>query len=75
MNKILSIIALCAALLSVNVYAHDDHGVISGQKALSIAAKSINKMTFKDVGFAVVKLDDTWMSPDKSQFAITHVDL
>lgn len=34
MNKILSIIALCAALLSVNVYAHDDHGVISGQKAL-----------------------------------------
>jgi len=35
MNKILSIIALCAALLSVNVYAHDDHGVISGQKALS----------------------------------------
>lgn len=35
MNKILSIIALYAALLRVNVYAHDDHGVISGQKALS----------------------------------------
>ena len=74
MNKILSIIALCTALLSINVYAHGDHDVISGQKALSIAAKAINKMTFKDVGFAVGKLDDTWKSLDKSQFAISSVE-
>ena len=74
MNKILSIIALCTALLSTNVYAHADHGVISGQKALSIAAKAINKMTFKDLGFAVGKLDDTWKSLDKSQFGISSIE-
>ncbi len=74
MNKLLAIIALSATLLSVNVSAHDDHGVISGQKALSIAATAINKMTFKDFGLGVGKLDDSWKSLDKSQLAITSVE-
>ncbi|MBH0067451.1 MULTISPECIES: DUF6488 family protein [Alteromonadales] len=74
MNKIISIIALCTALLSLNVYAHSDHGVISGQKALVIAATAINKMTFKDVGFSIGKLDDTWKSLEKSQFTISSVE-
>ena len=74
MNKILLITALCAALLSVNVCAHGDHGVIDDKKALSIAAKTIKKMTFKDVGFAVGKLDGSWKSLNKSQFVIIKVE-
>ena len=35
MNKLISIVALCGALLTSNVQAHGDRGVISGQKLLS----------------------------------------
>ncbi|MCC2605309.1 DUF6488 family protein [Planctobacterium marinum] len=74
MNKLLSIITLCGALLTSNVQAHGDHGVISGQKAVSIAATHIQKMTFKDAGFEVGKLDESWKNIDKSQLSIASVE-
>ena len=74
MNKLISIVALCGALLTVNVQAHGDHGVISGQKAVSIAATHIQKMTFKDAGFEVGKLDESWKNIDKSQISIEVVE-
>jgi len=66
MNKLISIIALCGVLITGNVQAHGDHGVISGQKAISISATLIKKMTFKDAGFEVGKLDESWKNIDKS---------
>lgn len=74
MNKLISIVALCGALLTSNVQAHGDHGVISGQKAVSIAATHIQKMTFKDAGFEVGKLDESWKNIDKSQLSIASVE-
>ena len=74
MNKLISIVALCGALLTGNVQAHGDHGVISGQKAVSIAATHIQKMTFKDAGFEVGKLDESWKNIDKSQLSIASVE-
>ncbi|WP_010179420.1 DUF6488 family protein [Glaciecola sp. HTCC2999] len=74
MNKLISIVALCGALLTANVQAHSDHGAISGQKAVSIAATHIQKMTFKDAGFDVGKLDESWKNIDKSQLSIASVE-
>ena len=74
MNKLLTIIALCGALLTGNVKAHADHGVISGQKAISISATLIKKMTFKDAGYEVGKLDESWKNIDKSQLSIASVE-
>ena len=74
MNKLISIVALCGALLTGNVQAHGNHGVISGQKAVSIAATHIQKMTFKDAGFEVGKLDESWKNIDKSQLSIASVE-
>jgi len=74
MNKLISIVALGGAMLTSNVQAHGDHGVISGQKAVRIAATPIQKMTFKDAGFEVGKLDESWKNIDKSQLSITSVE-
>ena len=74
MNKLISIVALCGALLTGNVQAHGDHGVISGQKAISISATLIKKLTFKDAGFDVGKLDESWKNIDKSQLSIASIE-
>lgn len=67
MKKTLSAAFICCAVISGNAQAHGDHGVISGQNAISIAAKSVKQMAFKDFGFKVGKLDNSWknLSPDK----------
>jgi hypothetical protein len=74
MYKLLTILLISSTLFIGNSFAHDDHGVISGQKALNIAFKAINKMTFKDLGFEVGKLDSSWKALDKSQFSIISVE-
>ena len=51
MKETLSAVVLCCAIISGSALAHGDHGVISGQKAISIAAKSVKQMAFKDFGF------------------------
>ena len=51
MNKLISIVLVCITLMSTGVLAHSDHahGYINDQQAISIAAKSIKKLTFKDL--------------------------
>ena len=39
MKKALTAAVLCCTLISGSALAHGDHGVISGQRAISIAAK------------------------------------
>lgn len=60
MHKLISIVVFCISLMSTGVLAHSDHGHVSDQQAISIAAKSINKLAFKDYGFEVGKLNDSW---------------
>lgn len=62
------------ALVTGNVQAHADHDVISGQKAISMSATLIKKMTFKDAGYEVGKLDESWKNIDKSQLSIARVE-
>lgn len=74
MKKFISVAALCSALVSGNALAHADHGMISGQKAISIAVKSVQQMTFKDFGFEVGKLDESWKEVKSEQFSVLRVE-
>lgn len=74
MKKYLTATALCCVLISGGTLAHSDHGVISGQMAISIAAKSVKQMTFKDFGFEVGKLDDSWQDLSLEKFSVVSVE-
>ena len=74
MKKTLSAVVLCCTLISGSALAHGDHGVISGQKAISIAAKSVKQMTFKDFGFEVGKLDESWKDLSPEKFSVVSVE-
>lgn len=52
------------------VFAHSDHGTISQQTVKQIAAKSVQQMTFKDMGYQVGKLDAIWKSAQTSDVEI-----
>ena len=72
MNKLISIVLVCITLMSTGVLAHSDHahGYINDQQAISIAAKSIKKLTFKDYGFEVGKLNDSWQDISSEAFSV-----
>jgi len=74
MKKLLSTLLFCAVFVSGGVLAHADHGIISGQQAISIAAKSVKQMTFKDFGFEVGKLDDSWKDLSPEKFSVVSVE-
>lgn len=68
----------CAMVLSVflgqgSALAHSDHGVISGQTALSIASKTVNQLAFKDFGYEVGQLDASWKELKDSNFSVIEV--
>lgn len=54
-------------------YAHEGHDVISSETALSIANKSVNQLTFKDLGYEIGKLDPTWKSLTMTDFSIEQI--
>lgn len=69
MNKLLSIITLCGALLSSNAFAHGEgHGKVDQNKVIQAAQTFAKKLTFKDLGMSVGKLDTSWSKVDKSRF-------
>jgi len=50
--------------------AHEGHGIISSETALSIANKSVKQLTFKDLGYDIGKLDASWKSLTDSSFSL-----
>ena len=50
--------------------AHSDHGNISPKAAIQIAAKATKQLTFKDFGFKVRKLSDTWKNLTTENFKL-----
>ena len=65
---------LFIALIGQSVaFAHVGHDVISTETALAIANKSVKQLTFKDLGFAVGKLDASWKSLTDGNFSVTDV--
>ncbi|APE06164.1 MAG: hypothetical protein CL600_06055 [Alteromonas sp.] len=74
MKKALTAAVLCCTLISGSTLAHGEHGVISGQNAISITAKYVKQMTFKDFGFEVGKLDESWKGLPSEKFSIVSVE-
>lgn len=74
MKNVLLAVLFCGALMSSGAIAHGDHGVISGQTAIGIAAKSVKQMTFKDFGFEVGKLDESWKTLSTDKFSVVAVE-
>lgn len=50
------------------VFAHGDHGKISAKQAIQVANKVTQKLTFKDLGFNVGKLDESWKTLTTEDF-------
>ena len=65
--------ALLILITPLMAEAHGDHGIISGQKAISIANASIKRLAFKDFGFEVGKLDESWKSISKDALNVVDV--
>ena len=55
------------------VMAHSDHGAISDAAAVQIAHKTIQQMTFKDFGYSVGKLDNSWKSVKPDDIKVLEV--
>jgi len=76
MKKLLTVLTICSGLICGNVAAHGDHNrptIVSEQAAISIANKSLAQMTFKEFGFEVGKLDDSWKSVTSTNFTVVSV--
>ena len=50
--------------------AHGDHGKISAKQAIQVANKVTQKLTFKDLGFNVGKLDESWKALTTEEFKL-----
>ncbi|MBV1931231.1 MAG: hypothetical protein KUG71_05895 [Porticoccaceae bacterium] len=58
MKKILRTMLLLTLITPANMgLAHSDHSTIDAQSAIQIANKSVQQMTFKDLGYQAGKLD------------------
>lgn len=53
--------------------AHSDHGAISDDAAVQIVHKAVQQMTFKDFGYPVGKLDDSWKSVKPDDIEVVEV--
>lgn len=64
-----------ALILNTGVaFAHGDHGKISVKEALQVAAKTTKQLTFKDFGFKVGKLDESWKTLTAEDFKLLGVE-
>lgn len=73
MKILLLTLSFFFASVSTQVMAHSDHGHINGQAAVSIAEHSLLKLTFKDLGFEVGKLDQSWKNTSRDQVSIIEI--
>jgi len=65
---------LCIVFIGPGIaFAHQGHAVINSETALIVANKSVKQLTFKDLGFAVGKLDSSWKSLTDSNFSVIEV--
>lgn len=55
------------------VMAHSDHGKINAERAVQIAYKAVQQMTFKDFGYPVGKLNASWKSVKPDDIEVVEV--
>ncbi len=56
------------------IMAHSDHGKIDEQTAIQIAGKTVQQMTFKEMGYGVGKLDASWKAVQENDIELAGVE-
>jgi hypothetical protein len=73
MKVIIRTLLLVACIVQSAAFAHQGHNEISSETALNIANKSVQQLTFKDLGYEVGKLDASWKSATDANFNVIEV--
>ena len=70
MKNLMVILFIALMLNTGTALAHGDHGKINAKQAIQVAIKATQKLTFKDFGFNVGKLDESWKSLTTEDFKL-----
>jgi len=62
MKKILVASLIAMGMSSTGAWAHGSHGMVGDDAAKASVARTVQRMTFQDMGFEAGKLDESWMS-------------
>jgi hypothetical protein len=74
MKKLMATALLLTSVASSGVWAHGSHGVVGEDAAKASAARTVQKMTFQDIGFEAGKLDESWQSLKADQIKLVKKD-
>mgnify|MGYP007087007817 FL=1 len=74
MKSIITALFMALILNTGVAFAHGGHGKISAKQALQVAAKTTQQLTFKDFGFKVGKLDESWKTLTAEDFKLLGVE-
>ena len=72
MKRVIMALTMVAALHSAGAMAHGSHGVVSESGALAAAARTVQKMTLKDLGYAAGQLDTSWQALNTDQIKLIN---
>ncbi|GAC20680.1 DUF6488 family protein [Paraglaciecola arctica] len=73
MKIILRTLLLIAYIGQGAAIAHQDHNEITSETALGIANKFVQQLTFKDFGYEVGQLNESWKSLTEANFSVIEV--
>ena len=68
------VLLILASLYTGIAAAHSNHGTVTEQGAMATAARTVQKMTLKDLGYGVGKLDESWKKIAPEQLAVVEQD-
>tara|TARA_R110002033_G_scaffold1052_9_gene9448 strand:- start:127 stop:462 length:336 start_codon:yes stop_codon:yes gene_type:complete len=74
MKTLLFTMVLLSSFISSYSLAHSSHGHMNDNAAISVVIKSAKQMTFKDFGYAVGQLPESWKNitvADVTVFSVT----
>lgn len=70
MTKLIVTLFIVLLFNTGSAFAHGEHGKISAKEAIQVAIKANQKLTFKDFGFKVEKLNESWKKLAKDDFKL-----
>tara|TARA_R110000803_G_scaffold205478_1_gene272165 strand:- start:128 stop:460 length:333 start_codon:yes stop_codon:yes gene_type:complete len=70
MKNLIAALFITLMFSTSSAFAHTDHGKISPKAAIQIAAKTTQQLTFKDFGFTVGKLSESWKNLTSDDFKL-----
>ncbi|UUO25033.1 hypothetical protein FGD67_18820 [Colwellia sp. M166] len=74
MKSIITALFITLMFSTSLVFAHGDHEKISPKAAIQVAAKATQQLTFKDLGFKVGKLSESWKNLTTDDLKLQSAD-